>query len=481
MARAIEDAQQVDAAAGRSGVRGHVLVVDDEIIIRESLAEFLQNEGYAVQTASSAEEALALVRNSTADFDVALCDVQLPGVDGLELLRAIKQESPDTFVLMITAFATVENAVACFKAGAHDYLMKPILFEDVLHKVRHLTEYRNLCRENERLRQLTARMHEADMEIVACSEAMKLVLRQVRKVGPTPSNVLIVGESGTGKELVARAIHRYSHQRDKKFVAINCAALPRELLESQLFGHRRGAFTGADRNHEGLFQAAGDGTVFLDEIGELDISLQAKLLRAIEQKEVLPVGATDPVSVNCRIIAASNQDLAQAVEEGRFRRDLYYRLNVVTIHVPPLRERRDNIPCLVEHFVAKHCRAMGRKPVTVDNATMRVLMAAPWKGNVRELENAIQRALVMCEGDRIRPEDLPPYLGGGSDRLPHVADDLRTALKAYERMHIQRVLADSKDKREAARRLGLSISSLYRRLDELGLKGDDSGAGSSQD
>lgn len=453
--------------------RGCVLVVDDEIIIRESLAEFLQNEGYHVLTASTAEEALQLIRDSADPVDVVLCDVQLPGMDGLALLNAIKRESPETLVLMITAFATVENAVACFQAGAHDYLMKPVIFEDVLHKIRHLTEYRSLCRENALLRRQLALLQADTPQIIGKSAAIRAVLEQVKKVGPTPSNVLIIGESGTGKELVARAIHEHSHARDKKFVAINCAALPRDLLESQLFGHRRGAFTGAERNHEGLFQAARDGTVFLDEIGELDIGLQAKLLRAIEQKEVLPVGATEPVAVNCRIVAASNQDLARAVEEGRFRRDLYYRLNVVTIHVPPLRDRREDIPLLVEHFVAKHCRNMGRPPVCVDNATMQILLAAPWKGNVRELENAIQRALVMCEGNCIRPEDLPPYLTKKGDRLPHVGDNLREALKVYERMHIQRVLSESRDKREAARRLGLSISSLYRRLDELGLKGDD--------
>ncbi len=453
--------------------RGRILVVDDEIIIRESLAEFLQNEGYEVVTACSAEEALGAIRDSAAPFDVLLCDVQLPGMDGLELLNAVKQESPETLVIMITAFATVENAVACFQAGAHDYLMKPIIFDDLLHKIHHLTEYRTLCRENAMLRRQLALLQADAPEIIGCSPAIRAVLEQAKKVGPTPSNVLIVGESGTGKELVARTIHQHSHARDKKFVAINCAALPRDLLESQLFGHRRGAFTGAERNHEGLFQAAGDGTLFLDEIGEMDVGLQAKLLRAIEQKEVLPVGATEPVAINCRIIAASNQDLAKAVEEGRFRRDLYYRLNVVTIHVPPLRERREDIPLLVEHFIAKHCRNMGRPPVCIDNAAMQILLAAPWKGNVRELENAIQRALVMCEGDCIRPEDLPPYLTGKNERLPHVGDNLREALKVYERMHIQRVLSQCRDKREAARRLGLSISSLYRRLDELGLKGDD--------
>jgi DNA-binding NtrC family response regulator len=448
---------------------GRILVVDDEPILRDSLQEFLTNEGFEVHVATTAEEVLQKIRSPEADFDVVLCDVQLPGMDGLELLQILRRESPETFVLMITAYATVQNAVDCFQAGAHDYLMKPIIFEDVLHKLRWLLEYRHLCRENALLRrQIAMGMTEED-QIIGRSPAIRSILEQIRKVGPTPSNVLILGESGTGKELIARAIHRHSQARDKRFLAINCAALPRDLLESQLFGHRRGAFTGATRDQEGLFQSVGDGTIFLDEIGELDVGLQAKLLRAIDQKEVLPVGATEPVPIRCRILAASNRDLAQAVTEGKFREDLYYRLNVVSIYVPPLRERREDIPLLVEHFLAKHCLAMGRKPVTVDNAAMRILMSAPWKGNVRELENAIQRALIMCEEDYIRPEHLPAELVG-SRPLPDVGDNLRLALRAYERMHIARVLASSRDKREAARRLGLSVSSLYRRIEELGLE-----------
>jgi DNA-binding NtrC family response regulator len=375
--------------------------------------------------------------------------------------------------------------------------MKPVIFDDLLHKIRHLIEYREVCRENESLRRQLHLKPETG-RIIGSSAALRSVLEMIPKVAGTRPNVLLLGESGTGKELVARAIHEASavcvgdHASDvqgltkpdppaeaaggagpgrsKRFLAVNCAAIPHDLMESQLFGHRRGAFTGADRAQPGLFAAVGDGTIFLDEISELAAAAQAKLLRVIEHKEVLPVGATEPVTVNCRMIAASNRDLSKEVEAGRFREDLFYRLNVVSIRLPPLRERREDIPELVEFFVAKHAREMGKRISGVDNTTMRLLMSAPWRGNVRELENAIQRAIIMSEGSCITANDLPPTLGG-VPALPEVSDDLRSALRGYERIHVERVLAQCPDKREAARRLGLGLSSLYRKIEELGLKG----------
>jgi len=291
----------------------------------------------------------------------------------------------------------------------------------------------------------------------------------VRKVARTRSNVLLVGESGTGKELIARALHDASDVvAKKKFIAVNCAAIPAELLENQLFGHRRGAFTGADRDEPGLFVSVGEGTLFLDEIAEIPFPIQAKLLRAIEQKEILPVGASEPIRVNPRIIAATNRDLERAVREGHFREDLYYRLDVVTLHVPPLRDRTEEIPELVEFFLAKHTSRIGKRIKAVSDHALRVLISWPWKGNVRELDNALERAVIMCEGDVIDPGDLPPQLTVG-DLVPDSGDDLRAAMRHFERLHLQRVLAKCRDKREAARRLGLGLSSLYRKIDDLGI------------
>jgi transcriptional regulator with PAS, ATPase and Fis domain len=281
--------------------------------------------------------------------------------------------------------------------------------------------------------------------------------------------VLITGESGTGKELIARAVHRRGPDPDARFLAVNCAAIPNDLLENQLFGHRKGAFTGADRDSVGVFAHAGDGTVFLDEIAELPLATQAKLLRAIEQKEVLPVGANEPVRVEARIIAATNKSLAAAVEAGRFREDLFYRLNVVTLKVPPLRERREDIPELVEFLLAKHVKALNKPIAGVSHEAMRLLMACPWKGNVRELDNALQRAVILGDGPLVTPLDLPPDLAPVLDD-PSLVDDLSQAMKRFERRHIERILRQTTNKKEAAERLGIGLSSLYRKIDELNVE-----------
>ncbi len=358
-----------------------ILVVDDEPLIRETLAEYLGQEGLHVVACASAEEALERV--SAQRFDVVLCDMQLPGMDGLELLEQLRPISPETFVLLITAYATVENAVEAFQRGAHDYLMKPILLDEVLVKIRRLMAHRALYLENQWLRRELNRA-EGPTELVGSSVAMQQVFEMIRKVAPTRSTVLITGESGTGKELVARAIHEGTPGREGgRFVAVNCAAIPHELLENQLFGHRKGAFTGADRDQPGVFVHAGSGTVFLDEIGEMPLATQAKLLRAIEQKELLPVGAHEPVRVEARVLAAANRDLVGEVEAGRFREDLFYRLNVVCIHVPPLRERREDIPALVEFLLARHARALGKRITGVTHEAMQILRVARWRGNVR--------------------------------------------------------------------------------------------------
>ena len=391
--------------------------------------------------------------------------MQLPGLDGLEVLARLQRLSPETFVLLITAYATVENAVQAFQRGAHDYLMKPILLDEVAAKIRRLLAQRELFLENQWLRRELNRTYPVD-HIVGDSAAMKQVFEMVRKLAPTRSTVLITGESGTGKELIARAIHAGTGERGGRFVALNCAAIPYDLLENQLFGHRKGAFTGADRDSVGVFVHAGSGTVFLDEIGELPPAMQAKLLRAIEQKEVLPVGAPEPLRVEARVLAATNKDLWREVEAGRFREDLFYRLNVVCVHLPPLRERREDIPALVEFLLAKQAQALGKKIHGVSHEAMRILLACRWRGNVRELDNALQRAVILGEGPLVTPADLPPDLAP-IEGDPALVDDLSEAVRRFEKQHIERILRLLPDKKEAAKRLGVGLSSLYRRIAEL--------------
>src|SRR5262245_356002 len=467
-----------------------ILIVDDEPIIRDSLAEFLTQEGFGVSACGSGEEALKLADKHA--FDIALCDVQLPGIDGLTLLDRLLKINPRLFVLLITAYGTVENAVSAFQRGAHDYLMKPILLDEVLSKVRRLLAQRDLYQENQWLRRELNRAEQQD-SIIGASAAMQRVLAMAAKVAPTRSNVLLVGESGTGKELIARAIHRGMEGTSSavealagttppkgstprlqsgsrlRFIAVNCAAIPHDLLENQLFGHRKGAFTGADRDQLGVFAHAGAGTVFLDEIGELAQGTQAKLLRAIEQKEIFPVGANEPVAVEARIIAATNKNLAREVEQGRFREDLFYRLNVVTIPIPPLRERREDIPELVDYLLAKHARVLGKRIAGVSHEAMQILLACPWRGNVRELDNALQRAVILGEGPLLTPADLPPDLAPNPED-PGLVEDLGEAVRRFEKQHIQHVLQRTADKREAAAKLGVGLSSLYRRIAELGIQ-----------
>src|SRR5215211_272619 len=444
--------------------RAAVLVCDDEPVIRDTLAEFLAQEGFAVEAVGSGEEAVK--RAAERFFDIVLCDVNLPGIDGIETLQRILTVNPESFVLLITAYGTVESAVEAFQRGAQDYLMKPILLDEVLSKIRRLLKLRDLHRENQWLRR---ELHHKDSTdaVVGNSPAMARLYELARKVAPTRSTVLIEGESGTGKEVLARYIHQRAG--GERFLAVNCAAIPNDLLENQLFGHRKGAFTGADRDSVGVFAHAGEGTVFLDEIAELPLATQAKLLRAIEQKEVFPVGANEPVRVEARIIAATNKSLAAAVEAGRFREDLFYRRNVVTLKLPPLRDRREDIPELVEFLLARHARALNKPIAGVSHEAMRLLIACPWKGNVRELDNALQRAVILGDGPLVTPADLPPDLAPVLDD-PSLVDDLTQAVKRFERRHIERVLRRAPDKKEAAKRLGIGLSSLYRKIDELNVE-----------
>jgi DNA-binding NtrC family response regulator len=444
-----------------------ILVADDEAGVRESLAEILRDAGYGVETA--ADGAAALEAIDRHDFAVVITDLRMPGADGLAVLRKLGEVAPQTVPLVMTAHGSVESAVEALRAGAADYLLKPIVFDDVLAKVARVLDHRQLAWQAQMLRREVERQFDFD-HLVGKSAGMQEVFHLARKVAPTQTTVLITGESGTGKEVVARAVHHYSEAASKVFLPVNCAAIPETLLESQLFGHVRGAFTGAVTAQEGLFARARGGSIFLDEIGDLPTGLQSKLLRVIEAKEILPVGSTHPVTVEVRIITATNRELPSMVEAGTFREDLYYRLNVVEIHLPPLRDKREDIPGLIEFLVRRHNREMKRAYRGVDNATLKVLIAQPWKGNVRELDNAIEHAMILGDGEWITVADLPRSLREGETALPAVADDLREALRSYEKIHIETLLRRlGNDKRQAAEALGLSLSSLYRKMNELGI------------
>ncbi len=445
-----------------------ILIADDEPGIRESLADVLQDAGYETHTAADGTEAVRAV--GERDFAVVVTDLRMPEADGLEVLRRVREIAPQTIVLVMTAHATIDTAVAALRQGAADYILKPIAFEELLAKVSRLLEYRRLSWEAQLLRREVERDFDFD-NLIGRSQAMQEVERLIHKVAPTNSTVLISGESGTGKEVVARAIHHHSGLRDRIFLPINCAAIPESLLESQLFGHVRGAFTGADGSQEGLFARARGGTIFLDEIGDTPLPLQSKLLRAIESKEILPVGSTQPVKVDVRIVAASHRDLLRMSESGEFREDLYYRLNVVNIHLPPLRDRREDIPELVEFLIRRHSREMKRSLRGVDNAALKLLMAQDWKGNVRELDNAIEHGMILAEGEWLTVEDLPAHVRSLGEGLVGDGENLKDALRTYERLHIQTVLhRHGEDKRAAAEALGLSLSSLYRKLEDPDLQ-----------
>jgi two-component system response regulator PilR (NtrC family) len=464
------DPVSYDAAGSDSqaGMRGSILIAEDEDGVRDSLTEVLREEGYDVVPVSDGQAAIAAL--STREFDVVVSDLRMPGADGLAVLRHAREVAPQTLVLLMTAHATVETAVEALRGGAQDYLLKPVIFDDLLHKIEALVEHRQLAWERQFLRTQVDRHWDFE-NLVGQSSAMREVMMLIKRVAPVPSTVLITGESGVGKEVVARAIHHFSERRDAIFLPVNCGAIPENLLESQLFGHLRGSFTGAVSNQEGLFQRARRGTIFLDEIGDLPLGLQVKLLRAIETKEVLAVGATTPIKVDVRIVAATNRELRREVEAGRFRDDLYYRLNVFGIEIPPLRERREDIPPLVDHFIRLHNHELKKHFRGADTTLLKVFMSLPWKGNVRELDNVIEHAMILGDGDWITTEDLPRALRAGTDLpAPTVGDNLRETLRAYEKAHIESVLAKlENDKRAAAERLGVSLSSLYRKIEELGI------------
>jgi len=441
-----------------------ILIVDDEKTIRDSSKLILDEEGYETELAADGQEALEKIKET--DFDIVITDIKMPRLDGIQLLEEVSKISPDTFVIIMTAYASVETAIEALRRGAQDYILKPIEFDDLIIRVKHLIDYSKLSFENKALRRRVS-PEGSFQNLIGKSDAMKKVFSLIEHVAPTNSNVLIFGKSGTGKELVAKAIHANSKRKDQIFLPINCGAISENLIESELFGHKKGSFTGATEEKQGLFKVADGGTLLLDEIGDLPLNLQVKLLRAIEDRQFLPVGATKPVSTNVRLIAATNQNLFEKTKTGEFREDLFYRLNVVEIKLPSLNERKDDISLLANHFIEKYCNEMGKKVVGVDNETMKVLMSHNWRGGVRELENVIERAVIFAREEQITVEDLADNVRGSME-FHGYPDSLKEALKNFEKEHILKVIKKFEyNKEEASKALNIGLSSLYRKMEEL--------------
>lgn len=442
----------------------NILIIDDEATLRDRLAGVLKEDKWHVQTAGDGASALKEV--SERDFDLIICDLMLPDSNGIEILKKVKEINPNILFIMITAYPTVENAVEAMKIGAKDYVVKPFRFDEIILRVRNLLYHQDVVRENIQLKEEIRSKYDGG-NIIGKSPIMQKVYQMIDKVSTTDANVLITGESGTGKEVIARAIHQRSLRKDVRFLPINCGAIPSELIEGELFGFKKGTFTGAAHDRKGLFESADRSTVFLDEISTLPIALQPKLLRFIETKEVLPMGGREWVKVDVRIVAATNQSLDKEVEKGSFRLDLYYRLKVVEINLPSLRDRKEDIPELVSHFISKFNTELHKKVDSVDEKVMGIFLSYPWKGNIRELENVIERAVIMCEGNIIILSDLPSdFISDGEESITNLKD----YVKIHEKGHIKKVLImANNDKKKAAELLDLSIPSLYRKIEELGI------------
>ncbi len=466
--------------SGNLPSRPKLLIVDDDSSLREFLEIFLAKEGYRVDSAETADEALEKVKKDS--YDLVITDVRMPGMDGVELLRQLKTLDAGLPVVLITAFASLDAAVDAMKEGAWDYLTKPFKIEEL----REVIENALSSRQDTAIKAVDTkkRIYRLD-NMVASSPSMLKIFQLVQRVASSPSSVLITGESGTGKELVARALHNLSDRKDKPFVVVNCGGIPENLLESELFGHKKGAFTGADRDKLGLFALANGGSIFLDEIGELPLTLQVKLLRVVQQRSLTPVGGTTPVDVDCRIIAATNRNLEKEVMEGNFREDLYYRLNVIHIRIPPLRERKEDIPLLVQYFLDKYAKLHGKQVQGISSFALKALMEYPFPGNVRELENIIERSIALSTSSLVLPESL--YLARckhkeefedqeGSQtlmekcELPEEGLDLDAYLAEIEkRLLLQALDRTGGKKKEAADLLGVNFRSFRYRLSKYDL------------
>ncbi|MDY7019421.1 MAG: sigma-54 dependent transcriptional regulator [Chloroflexota bacterium] len=439
-----------------------ILVVDDEAIVRESLCDWLSDLGYQLFSAENGPKALEIIKKEHPG--IAITDLMMPGMDGIELMRRAKEIQPNIEVVIITAYGSIPTAIAAMKEGAYDYIEKPFCPERAELLVKKLAEHQELVEENLSLRQ-RLEDHYRFENIIAKSSKMQRIIEIIKTIAKSNATVLITGESGTGKELVARAIHSQSHRRSKSFVAVSCAALPESLLESELFGHEKGSFTGAYSQKKGKFEFANGGTLFLDEIGEMSTNIQVHLLRVLEEKEFTRVGGNELIKVDVRVVSATNKDLKIAIEEGRFREDLYYRLNVVAIELPPLRERKEDIPLFAEHFLHKFAQENQKEVTDFSPEAMEFLLNYDWPGNVRELENVIERAVILAKDSLITIHDLP-HENMSPTRLAVAGKELREV----EKNHILNVLSQTGGNySEAARILGITRMTLYNRARDYGL------------
>jgi DNA-binding NtrC family response regulator len=441
--------------------RGKILIVDDELVVRDSLSKWFTSEGYTARPAGSAREALEVIQQM--EFDIALIDIKMPGMDGMELQSRLHEADPELTVVIMTGYASVDTAVQALKHGAYDYITKPVDPDELSHLVANALEHKRARREVVRLRENLQEVFPST-ELIGKSAAMKKVTELIEMVAPTEATVLITGESGTGKEVVARAIHAAGPRRYMPMVTIHCGALTETLLESELFGHEKGAFTGAQYRKKGKFEIADGGSVFLDEISDISLKTQTDLLRVLQEKEIVRVGGNQQIKVDFRCIAATNKNLETLVKEGVFRPDLYYRLHVFCIDLPPLRERRDDIPLLVNHFLNKFCMATSRAMPQLSAEALDVLMGHDWPGNVRELENAVERALVVGRGSEIRPADFSFQFQADEPKGGKTLDDV-------ERSHIERILRETQHNlSRAARILDIDRTTLYNKLRRYGLR-----------
>ena len=450
--------------------KGRILIIEDEKSLREVLRILLEEEGYEISTASNGLEGMDYLKNDI--FDLVITDIKMPKADGFEVLKKVKELSPSTIVIMMTAFGTTESTIEAMKMGAYDYIHKPFKIDEVRLVIQKAFEKKNLSEEVSLLREKVKSSFGLE-NIVGKSQKMQELFTLIRKVAQSNSTVLISGESGCGKELVASALHNLSHRKQKNFVTINCATFPEGLLESELFGHVKGSFTGALYNKEGLFELANRGSIFLDEIGEMPLSLQSKLLRVLENGTFRRVGGLNDITIDVRVISATNKDMSEAVASGSFREDLFYRLNVVPVNIPPLRERPDDIPLLLDHFLHKSSPNTKR----FSPEALRFLMKYSWKGNVRELENMVERTVLLADGEIIMPEDLPEEickLDDAKKHLPELGDegvDFEGIMEQIEKDYLLKALEKAKGiKTEAARLLNLSFRSFRHKLYKYGIK-----------
>ncbi len=441
-----------------------ILIVEDEETLRESLQRIFQKEGFTVDTAESAEKGLSLVDENI--YDVIVSDIILPGMDGIEMISKIKRELPEQLFIVMTAYASLETAIKALRAGAYDYIMKPVMHAEIKQVVKNALRQRQLQVENILLKREIGKTYDFS-SIIGESPSLKSVIKEVKKIADTKSNVLLLGETGTGKELFARVIHHNSARKDLPFIPINCSVIPENLLESELFGHIKGAFTGAVSSKKGLFEEADGGSIFLDEIGDINLYFQIKLLRVLEDQMIRPVGSTKALKVDLRLIAATNKDLEEAVKDSSFREDLYYRINTIILRIPPLRERKEDIPLLVRHFLEKYSRELGVRLATISDKALSLMINYHWPGNIRELQNVIERAILVADDSMINSENLPEAMRiegtfhqDSLEKRLSIEDYTKAFIVEYEKEH---------NEQQVASMLGITRKSLWEKRKKWGL------------